>query len=192
MSAAVEEVLALEVIFVEADRDADTEARERNHEEVMTVNRQASEVDHDDLMAFLELVYAVDPDYIEAQEYVPEPPAPMVDWESVSAALAESQEILIKVQQYLSEILAGMEVEDHDAIRIYADTNNQLRLVLDHPRREEIERELNGPKHMELRSLYITATSGMSLAGSLVGSLSVPDGVLDQIKAKSGDGVTAA
>lgn len=187
MSAVMQEPLALEVMFVETDTQIDTETREQIEGEVKAQNRAASEVAAESLEAFLDLLSAADADYIDAGDYAPVPapePGTLVDWESVSQALSESQAILIGVQQLLSETLAAMGLEDHQFIRVYADDAGSLRLVSDHDRREEIETTLNGPENQNLRNLYQAAVSGMSLAGGLIGAMSVPQEVLEQIKAK--------
>lgn len=182
MSATLDEALAVDIV---ADAvTTDQQAWERNHAAIMAANRDASVVDGEDLAAFLDLLAAADTDYIDADAYIPEPETPALDWDAVSQALSESQAILIGVQKLLSETLAAMGVEDHMAIRVFADTGGWLRLVSDHPRRAEIESILNSPENRELRDLYKAATSGMSLAGSLVGNLAVPEEVLARVKAK--------
>ena len=183
MSATIDEALAVDIVADAAVR-TDREVWERNRADIMAANREASEVDHEALAAFLDLLAAADTDYIDAEAYVPEPEAPALDWDAVSQALGESQAILIGVQRLLSETLAGMGVADHQSVRVYADTAGCLRLVADHPRRAEIESALNSPENRELRDLYQAATSGMSLAGSLVGNFAVPEEVLARVKAK--------
>ncbi len=116
----------------------------------------------------------------------------MLDWDAVSAALDESQRILVGVQQLLSETLRGMGVEDHDSIRVYSDEAGFLHLLVDHPWQAEIEAILNSPEHAELRQLYQAATSGMSMAGGLVGHFSVPDEVIEHAENKKKGKVEAA
>jgi hypothetical protein len=77
-----------------------------------------------------------------------------------------------------------MGVEDYDSIRVYSDSAGQLRLLVDHHYQAEIEAALNGPEHAELRQLYQAATSGMSMAGGLVGHFSVPDEVIEHAENK--------
>lgn len=154
-----------------------------NEHQVLNQNIDAMKVSPEDLDAFLELVYAADAEYMDVEEYVPEPQN-MVDWDSVSTALLESQKIMVATQELLSETLAGMGIEDHSSIRVYADAEGALRLVVDHPRQDEIENALNSPEQKHLRDLYHSATTGMTLAGSLVGNISVPEEVLEMAKAK--------
>lgn len=187
MSAAVEEPMildVLDVVFCEGETTADRDAWHKNHSEILAANRDASVVEGEALAAFLDLLSGADTEYLDAEAYAPEPQLPAVDWESVSQALGESQGILIGVQKLLSETLAAMGVEGHENIRVYADRQGDLRLLSDHPRREEIESHLNSPANTDLRYLYRAAMDGMSLAGGLVCNLSVPQEVLDRLKAK--------
>ncbi|MCC8190350.1 MAG: hypothetical protein LIP77_06890 [Planctomycetes bacterium] len=163
-----------EVRLETSDPTATAAAAER---EVLRQNHLAMGVDTDALDAFLELLQAADDDYLDTGNYRPAPAEPLLDWDEIRQALDESQRILIGVQNLLSDILAGMGVEDHQFLRVYADPRGDLRLVSDHPRRTEIEAVLNGPDHHELRSLYQASTAGMSLAGSLVGTLPPPETV---------------
>lgn len=184
MSALADELLTLEVLADEVAVSPETTAWERACLDILAANEEASRVGGEELVAFLELMSGSDPEYIAASAYLPEPPRPEVDWDAVCQILSESQGILIGVQNLLSETLAGMGVADHATIRVYADMAGSLRLVADHPRRDEIEAELNSPKNAELRTLYHAAVDGMSLAGGLVGAVSVPDEVLERVKAK--------
>lgn len=187
MSAVIETPLALEVVFVGVAETHEAVAREeweKNRREVLIVNQQASATEVEDLAAFLDLLYAADTQYIKAEEYIAPLPDPALDWDEVSKALAESQQILIGVQNLLAETLATMGVEDYRYIRVYADSGDNLHLVSEHPRREEIEAALNGTANADLRSLYHAATCGLSLAGGLVGNMSVPKDVLEKVKAK--------
>ncbi len=163
-------------------------AWERNRDEVLAANRAASAIEAESLAAFLDLLYGADTAYLGDETYAealpePEPALPPLDWQAVSLALAESQQILIGVQHLLSETLAAMGIEDHAFIRVYADPQGLLRLVSDHPRREEIELVLNSPENQDLRTLHAAAAAGMGLAGGLVGTVAVPDGVLERLKA---------
>lgn len=171
MSAAVDEQMTLEVIFV----DEVAGEQEQNRLDVLEANRQASEVESESLTAFLDLLAAADAEYMAAASYVeparPESTLPGLDWDTLHMALAESQRILINVQELLSETLAGIGVEDHAHIRVYADEAGALRLITDHPRQTEIENLLNSPENQELRNLHAAAMAGMSLAGNLVGSM---------------------
>lgn len=187
MSAIIEEPLTLEVVFVEAvdnPQVTSPEAWERNRREVLASNQEALTVESESLAAFMDLLYAADPQYIETEEYMAPPAAPAVDWDAVSDALSESQQILIGMQNLLAATFAAMGLEDYQYIRVYADQQGLLRLVADHPRREEIEATLNSPANTDLRTLYHSAMAGMSLAGSLVGSMSLPEEVLAKVKAK--------
>lgn len=154
------------------------EAKRWNKREVLLVNREASAVDAEALEAFLELLYAADADYISVEPPAPAMPAPLLNWDEVGQVLAESQAMLQSMQQLLSLTLAEMGVEDHAGIRVYEDESAKLRLVVDHPRREEIETVLNSPENRQLQDLYRAAVNGMGLAGSLVGNGAVPTEVL--------------
>lgn len=172
-----------DVLFA-AETTADAEALARNEAEILRQNMQAMTVDTEAMSAFLDLLSGADTEYLAAEEYVPEPETPELDWDAVSAALGESQKILIGVQSLLSETLAAMGVEDHAYIRVFQDIHGDLRLVAAHPRQAEIEAALNSPENAVLRELYEAATAGMSLAGSLVGTMSVPTEVLERVKRK--------
>jgi hypothetical protein len=180
----IDEPVMTDVAFREMESAVDLDALARNEREVMDQNRLAMSVESEDFKAFLDLLSGADAEYLDAREYVAPPADPMLDWDAVNKALNESQQILIGVQNLLSETLAAMGVEDHQYIRVYADTQGDLRLVSEHPRREEIESALNSPANYELRNLYHAAMAGMSLAGGLVGTMSVPDEVLAKVKAK--------
>jgi hypothetical protein len=180
----MDETLTSEVVFVaRAVRDdvEDVANYLDNEHQVLHENIDAMRVSPEDLDAFLELVYAADAEYMDVQEYLPEPQN-TVDWDDVSRALQESQKIMMKTQELLSETLAEMGIQDHSAIRVYSDVDGALRLVVDHPRQAEIEAELNSPRQRPLRDMYASATAGMSVAGSLVGSVSVPDEVLERMR----------
>lgn len=183
MSAAVEEPIALEFL-VDAPAPVELDAREQARREILAANLEAAEVEGGDLAAFLDLLAGADAQYLAADVYVPEPPRMALDWDAVSEALSHSQGILIGVQKLLSETLAVMGVEDHQIIRVYENPDGSLRLLADHPRRQEIEAALNGPENQDLRTLYHAAVDGMSLAGGLVGAVAVPEAVLEQVKAK--------
>ncbi len=155
-----------------------------NEHRVLHENMGAMRVSPEDLDAFLELVYAADAQYMDVEDYLPEPPQTLVDWDDVSRALLESQKIMVKTQELLSETLAEMGIPDHSDIRVYSDAEGALRLVVSHPRQAEIEAALNSPRHRPLRDMYISATAGMSVAGSLVGSVSVPGEVLERMQEK--------
>lgn len=181
---AIEEPMLADVAFAGSETVVDNEALAKAEQAVLDQNLQAMAVESEDFAAFLDLLAQADAEYLDTQEYVAPEPVPMLDWEAVSQALNESQKILIGVQTLLSETLAAMGVEDHEFIRVYADTQGDLRLVSDHRRRAEIESVLNSPANFELRNLYHAATAGMSLAGSLVGTMAVPEEVLERVKAK--------
>lgn len=180
----MDEIEMTDVAFAETGAVVDKDALSRAEREIREQNMQAMAVRSEDFAAFLDMLSGADAEYLDAQEYVPQPEVPMLDWDAVNRALNESQQILIGVQNLLSETLAAMGVEDHQYIRVYADTRGDLRLVSAHPRQAEIESALNGPENCDLRNLYHAATAGMSLAGGLVGTMSVPDEVLEKIKAK--------
>lgn len=156
-----------------------------NEHLVHNENIDAGQVTQEDLQAFLELVYAADPEYMDTQAYVPAPePQNLVDWGDVTEALMASQRTMTAMQELLSESLREMGVEDHSSIRVYSDPEGALRLVVDHPRQREIESMLNAPEQSYIRDMYISATAGMTIAGSLVGTMSVPEEVLEMAKAK--------
>lgn len=151
---------------------------------VMDSNYEAKNTLPESLQAFIELVMAADPEYIEAPEYTtlaPEDKKPL-DWDQVSEALNESQEILVLVQKLLTETFLSMGLPDAQYLRVWQDMDGSLRLTGDHERREEIERELNGPANAELRRMYEAAVSGMSMAGGLVGTMACPEEVLRQVR----------
>lgn len=180
------DALATDIVFVDRvvqDSGEEVAAYLDNEHQVLSENFDAMRVSPEDLDAFLELVYAVDAQYMDVEEYVPESKN-MVDWDDVSQALIESQKIMIKTQELLSETLAEMGIEDHSAIRVYSDTDGSLKLIVDHPRQAEIEAMLNSPEQRHLRDMYQSATVGMSVAGSLVGNISVPDAVREMARAK--------
>lgn len=183
MSAATE-TLTLEVVFVE--EIAEAAVREQTEAAIMAQNCQAMAVEAESFAAFVDLLSGADQDYLSAEEYaepvVMETEAPTVDWAEISHALSESQAVMIGVQELLSETLAAMGVEDHEYIRVMADLDGSLRLLADHPRREEIEYVLNSPENNELRSMYDAAMAGMGLAGNLVGAVADPAKVLEQVK----------
>ena len=195
----MEENVVMEIVFANDEdmaANTDTQAYLDNEAEIWSHNIEAMKVDVDALNAFLELLAGCDDEYIDTQadaaEYQVETPRPMLDWDSVSAALDESQRILIGVQQLLSATLAGMGVEDHDSIRVYADVDGFLHLLVDHPYQTEIEAALNSQECAELRQLYLAATSGMSMAGGLVGNFSVPNEVIEHAENKRKESVEVA
>jgi hypothetical protein len=113
-------------------------------------------------------------------------PEPLMNWDEVGEALAQSQAMLRAMQDLLSLTLEEMGVADHAEIRVCEDAEGQLRLVSDHPRRDEIESAINAPVNRQLQELYRAAANGMSLAGSLVGNGALPSEVLDMVKARVG------
>ena len=155
-----------------------------NHSLVLTANREASEVDAESLQAFLELLYAADPEYIDAPA-APEP-APLMNWAEVGDALAEAQAMLRTMQNLLSLTLEEMGIPDHDEIRVGEGSDGALRLISDHPRRDEIEAVINSPAHRQLQELFRAAANGMSLAGSLIGNGALPPEVLDMARSRVG------
>ncbi len=183
MSSLVEEPVATVVCPDPATSAVDERAYMAALHEVLVANHDALRTSEEDLDAFLEILMAADAEYIETPAYaVPQPLMPL-DWESVSMALSESQNILIGVQQLLAETLSAMGVEDSEYVRIYAEENGALRLTSDHPRRAEIEAVLNSSANAELRNLYKSAVAGMSLAGGLVGTMALPPEVAAKIAA---------
>ncbi len=102
----MEETLVMEIVFADdAELPANTDPASylENEAEVLSHNIEAMKVDVDALNAFLELLAACDAEYIDTQadagDYPVGSPRPMLDWDSVSAALDESQRLLIGVQQ---------------------------------------------------------------------------------------------
>ncbi|MCC8165323.1 MAG: hypothetical protein LIQ31_04030 [Planctomycetes bacterium] len=168
----------------ESVADTDPMGYIANEAEVWSHNLDAMRVETAVLDAFLDLLAAADAEYMDTAEYVIDESdlGAVVDWTSVESALGESQQTLIGLQNLLSNILEEMDVEDYQYLRVYSDAEGAMRLVGDHPRREEIELVLNSPEHEQFRELYQAATNGMSMAGSLVGRVSVPAEVLEQYK----------
>ncbi|MDR1518803.1 MAG: hypothetical protein LBU23_01485 [Planctomycetota bacterium] len=192
MSVVMEESQTLEVIFAEPPAGAPGEM-ELFRIDVMAANWEASKADAENLAAFLELVCGADPEYLDAGNYPPPAESTggtLLDWETVSQALSESQNILVGVQELLAGTLAALGVEDSRFIRVCADPDGRLRLTSGHPRQAEIEAVLNRPENRQLRELHAAALAGMSLAGSLVGGAAVPPAVLESLRAKAG--MTAA
>lgn len=185
-----EEPVVMEIVFApdgEIPAYTDTRAYTENEGEILSHNIEAMKVDVEALNAFLALLAGCDDEYIDTQADASDyrqPARPMLDWDSVSAALDEGQRILVGVQQLLSATLQAMGVEDYDSIRVYSDEAGFLHLLVDHPYQAEIEAILNSPEHAELRQLYQAATSGMSMAGGLVCNFSVPDEVVEQAENK--------
>ncbi len=174
--------------FVADAACGDSDARIQNQVDIWSHNQAAMLVAEETTQAFLELVYAADPEYLDAAEYVDlqAEPQKLVDWNSIDAALGESQKILQGVQTLLSSILEEMGVEDYQYLRVYADHEGLMRLVGGHDRAEEIEAVLNSPEHFVFREMYAAANAGMGMAGSLVGRVAVPQEVLEQYQAKYG------
>ncbi len=159
------------------------DAKITNYCDVLTSNIDASRVDPETLAAFLELVYAVDDEYIDTGlAEVPAITEPLLYWNEMGGALAESQALLKTMQELLSLTLEDMGVEDHAEIRIYEDIHGQLRLLVPHDRLEEIEEKLNSPENKQLHELYRAVQSGMHLAGNLVGQGALPEEVLRMVK----------
>lgn len=198
---AMNEPYVAEVIFTEANPAlADVNAYLKVEAEVWSENLDAMRVDPLSLYSFMELLNVCDTEYMDqVEEHAPAAQATfqssvydeeereveaLVDWSTVDAALGESQKILQGVQQLLTETLAEMGVEDYKDIRVYSDAKGQMRLVADHDRREEIEANLNSEANRPIRDLYDAATSGMNVAGGLVGALSIPEDVLNRLKEK--------
>ncbi|MDR1745494.1 MAG: hypothetical protein LBS30_07060 [Planctomycetota bacterium] len=186
MSVMDETLLANGVLFVDQTvpgTGGETAAYRDNERRVHTENIDAGRVTPEDLAAFLELVYAADAEYMDVQDYVPEP-GNMIDWDDVSSALLASQKVMAAMQELLSQTLEDMGIEDHSSIRVYSDQEGALRLIVDHPRQEAIEEMLNSPGQRHLRDMYASAAAGMTIAGSLVGTMSVPEGVLEMAREK--------
>ncbi len=180
-----EEAVLTEITFTaESVSDTDPQGFITNEAEVWSHNLDAMKVETAVLEAFLDLLAAADAEYMDTSEYIIDESdiGAVVDWTSVESALGESQQTLIGLQNLLSNILEEMGVEDYQYLRVYSDADGAMRLVGDHPRQEEIELVLNSPEHEEFRVLYQAATNGMSMAGSLVGRVSVPAEVLEQYK----------
>ncbi len=111
------ENIVVEIVFASEEEAvrADSEAYLESEAEVLTHNIEAMKVDVEALNAFLELLAGCDDEYIDTQadaaEYLPDSRRQMLDWDSVSAALDESQRILVGVQQLLAATLADMSEE---------------------------------------------------------------------------------
>ncbi|MCC8109472.1 MAG: hypothetical protein LIQ30_10620 [Planctomycetes bacterium] len=174
-----------EITFTaESVADTDPMGFIANEAEVWSHNLDAMRVETAVLDAFLDLLAAADAEYMDTGDYVIDESdvGTVVDWTSVESALGESQQTLIGLQDLLSNILEEMGVEDYQYLRVFSDADGAMRLVGDHPRREEIEAVLNSPVHHQFRELYQAATNGMAMAGSLVGRVSVPEEVLERYK----------
>lgn len=193
---AMQNISMPEVVFADSAENpamADANAYLKVEAEVWSQNLDAMRVDPLSLYSFMELLSMCDTEYMEqVEEHAPvaayseeevEPEA-LVDWHTVEAALGESQKILIGVQELLAETMAEMGITDCQSIRVFSDAHGQMRLVSDHDRQEEIEAVLNSEENRPLRELYSAASSGMSVAGGLVGTMSVPRDVLDRLKEK--------
>jgi hypothetical protein len=151
---------------------------------IIAANQDALLTGSDELDAFLAILSSADTEYIDTPNYeTPSVPEMPLDWESVSQALSESQEILVGVQRLLAETFSAMGVEHAEHLRVYGDDNGFLHLTSPHPRQEEIEGVLNSPANTELRNLYQSAVLGMGLAGGLVGSMALPPELLAKIAA---------
>lgn len=159
------------------------DAKITNYCDVLTSNIDASRVDPETLAAFIELVFAVDDEYIDTGlADVPAITEPLLNWNEMGDALAESQALLKTMQDLLSLTLEEMGVEDHEYVRITEDMQGNLRLLVPHERQEEIENVLNSPEHNQLHELYRAVQSGMHLAGNLIGQGAVPQEVLRMVK----------
>lgn len=177
MSAALcEEPPVLEIVAAESGAtEPDAAGRELARVDVMAANWEAATVTAEGLAAFLELLAGADAEYLDLEDCAgSETPFPLIDWDTVSDALGESREILVRVQELLAEMLNDMGVEDARFIRVGADASGRLRLVSDHPRRAEIEMALNAPENESFRELHAAALVGLGLAGGLVGNCSLP------------------
>ncbi len=186
MSVMDETAVAGSVLFAERavpETGGDIAAYLNNEHWVHIENIDAGMVTPEALEAFLELVYISDAEYMDVQEYVPEP-GNVVDWDDVSSALLASQRVMMATQELLSETLSDMGIDEHASIRVYSDPEGALRLLVDHPRQREIEAMLNSPEQRHLRDMYASASAGMAMAGSLVGGISVPEEVLEMAREK--------
>lgn len=155
---------------------AGSRAYQLNRDAVGFVNHEAATVEPEALAAFFELIYCADPDYIET----PAPQAletPIMNWEEVGLALAESQAMLRTMQDYLAAVLSEHGVENPESVRLFEDGNGVFRLIGVYDNQEELEALVNAPEHRELHELYRAVTAGMSLAGSLIGSGALPEEV---------------
>ena len=188
MSAATEESLMPELTFAEPDSVASGQM-ELLQVDVMAANWEAATIIPEDLFAFFELIYGADTEYLDAETYLSsgvDASEPCLDWDIVCQALSESQGILVAFQNLLTGVLDALGVEDARFLRVLADSAGNLRLVSDHPRREEIETVLNNQENSRLRELHAAALAGMSLAGGLVGGASVPPEVLERARITAG------
>lgn len=180
---------ATAVIFSE-EQDLANAAYLDAREAVVALNIHSVQPDFESLTAFIDLLYMTDQQYIEVPEaavVAAQPEAedePVLDWDSVLYALEESQKILMMVQEMLSATLADMNIADHDAIRFFADDHGWLRVVGEHDRKMEIESVVNSAENNQLREYYMSATAGMTMAGSLVGTMAVPPEVVESARAR--------
>ncbi|MDR1611278.1 MAG: hypothetical protein LBT97_00680 [Planctomycetota bacterium] len=151
-------------------------ARQLNRDVVGIVNREAAAVETEALAAFLELLHGADPDYIDAP--TPQAPeAPVMNWDEVGSVLAESQDMLLTMQDFLAAVLSGYGIENPENVRIFEDVSGVFRLIGEYENREMLEAALNNPENRQLHELYRAVSAGMSLAGSLIGGGSLPEEV---------------
>lgn len=146
-------------------------------------NRLAADTTTSSLDMFLELLSGADPAYLPPEAVMPASPI-QADWNEVKAMLANAQDALRALQEYLVLTLETLGVEDAENMRLYEDHAGNLRLAGGHPRQEEIEAALNGQEHAELKNLYRASMAGMAFAGGLVGDVAVPDAVTAMVQGK--------
>lgn len=151
------------------------------HQAVASLNIVSVQPEPEAMESFMELLRPADPEFLDVANYdVQETaPAPAVDWESVCAALEESQKTLILVQDMLTETLSGLNIPDYQFIRFQADQHGLLRVVGEHDRKFEIESVVNSAENGRLRDYFNSVSTGLSLAGGLVGSVAVPPELVD-------------
>lgn len=187
----MEEVMTTGVVFCDMpdQTNSDSVVAYLNAEQaVASLNVDSAQPEPVALDAFIELLFLADQQYIEVPHYEERESEvvaePILDWEAVALALEESQRILVMVQELLSATLADMGIVDHESIRVYTDEYGWLRVVGEHDRKVQIESTLNSAENNQLREYYMSATAGMSMAGSLVGTMAVPPEVLEQAQSR--------
>lgn len=181
---ALAETISNGILFAEifdVDNSDSVDAYLDAHQAVASLNIVSVQPEPEAMESFMELLRPADPEFLDVANYdVQETaPAPAVDWESVCAALEESQKTLILVQDMLTETLSGLNIPDYQFIRFQADQHGLLRVVGEHDRKFEIESVVNSAENGRLRDYFNSVSTGLSLAGGLVGSVAVPPELVD-------------
>ncbi|MDR3210710.1 MAG: hypothetical protein LBU79_02190 [Planctomycetota bacterium] len=140
---------------------------------ILLANQEAAGTTLADTTSFLDLLAGADPDYLGIAKPLT-PDLNNADWEGIEETLSASVTTLQSMQDALAGILAKLTVEDAENLRIYGGPDGQLHLLGEHPRWEEIEKELNSPANRVVYRLYLASVEGVGLAGRLAASLARP------------------